>query len=108
MACFTVVVHNLLNVDFVDLKTQRYLASVFFVILWFSLFDKLRLFESTAFYIKLTFTTIRTSFDFLIIFFISIMAIGSSIFILNQNRLQSVDPIQAEVTDIWFFDALIN
>ena len=75
--------------------------------IWFSLFDKLRLFSKTAFYIKLTFTTIHNSCQFLLIFFISLMAIGSSIFILNQNR-STGENIQAEVTEIWFFDALIN
>ena len=83
MACMIVVIHNLINNDFIDLKYQRYVASILFVMIWFSLFDKLRLFSSTAFYIKLTFTTIRSSCQFLLIFFISLMAMGSSIFILN-------------------------
>ena len=75
--------------------------------MWFSLFDKLRLFAKTAFYIKLVFQTIKSSSQFFLIFFISIMAIGSSLFVLNQNRSDE-DTIQTDITNVWVFDAVIN
>ena len=75
--------------------------------MWFSLFDKLRLFAKTAFYIKLVFQTIKSSSQFFLIFFISIMAIGSSLFVLNQNRSDE-DTIQTDITSVWVFDAIIN
>ena len=80
------VFENLVNHQFIPMQYQRFLASFLFVILWFSMFDKLRLFANTAFYISLVFKTIKSSSQFLLIFFISLMAIGTSMFILNQNR----------------------
>ena len=61
------------------------------IILWFKLFDWLRLFEETAFYIELLFKTLYDIRVFIIIFIVTLAMFGSSMFMLQSNATVLVE-----------------
>ena len=77
--------------------------------LWFKVLDWLRLFDQTAFFIKLIFSTITGIGYFVIIMFIWYMLFGTAFYLLNLSRVEDeaasvIDPI----TGMWIFDSFFN
>lgn len=74
-------------------NTHRVVISFSLFIIWFKLFDWLRLWEDTAFYIKLISQTISDIGVFSIIFVIGLAMFGSGMFLLQNNMDQSESPL---------------
>ena len=89
------------------LETQRTLASVSVCFLWFKVFDWLRLFDSTAFFIALVVETLSSIRAFLIIMVVWYMMFGSAIYILDMS-LPAEQSIMPEVSNLWVLDAFQN
>ena len=89
------------------LETQRSLASVSVCFLWFKVFDWLRLFDGTAFFILLIEETLSSIRAFLIIMVVWYMMFGSAIYILNMS-LPADQSIMPEVSKVWLLDAFQN
>ena len=89
------------------LEAQRTLAAVSVCALWLKVFDWLRLFDGTAFFIKLIEETLWSIRAFIIIMVVWYMAFGSAIYILNMS-LPAEQSIIAEVSKIWVLDAFQN
>ena len=89
------------------LEKQRTLASVSVCFLWFKVFDWLRLFDGTAFFIKLIEETLTSIRAFLIIMVVWYMMFGSAIYILDMS-LPAEQSIMPEVSNLWVLDAFQN
>ena len=64
---------------------DRILAVFALFLLWVKLFEWLRLFESTAFYVSLLDETLNDIVVFVILFVIGLAMFGSSMFMLQNN-----------------------
>ena len=73
------------------IETHRVLASFSTIIIWFKLFDWLRLFEETAFYIELLFKTLYDIRVFIILFLVALAMFGSSMFMLHSNSTEILE-----------------
>ena len=69
-----------------SLQTQRFMAAISVCCLWLKLFDWLRLFEYTAFYVRLISLTLYNIRSFAVILVIVLMMFGSAVHILNLGR----------------------
>ena len=67
-------------------QTRRVIASLLVIIIWGKMFDWLRMFDSTSFYVLLIMRTIRDIMPFFTIFLIFLVTFGTALFILNSNR----------------------
>ena len=71
------------------------------------MFDWLRLFEKTAFYILLLSQTISDVSYFLILLVTTLMMFGVPMVVLNLNRVEE-NSIVEDSFNIWVFDMLLN
>ena len=68
--------------------------------------DWLRLFDQTAFFIKLIFSTISGINYFVIIMFIWYMLFGTAFYLLNLSRVDDEEAsVIDHISDIWIFDS---
>ena len=104
-----VLICNFLSL--IPLYNQRVFAAISVCFLWFKVFDWLRLFDTTAFFISLILDTIYDIRSFLMILFICYMMFGSAFYILNMNRVGVADAegqsaeIVPDISGFWVFDA---
>ena len=77
-------------------------------IIWFKLFDWLRLFEETAFYIKLVSKTLFDIRVFIILFLVGLAMFGSSIFMLHNNYSDDNTDLLPSIFGNFFVDILFN
>jgi len=68
-----------------SLLEQRLLAAFIILALWFKVFDWMRLFEQTSFYIRLIIETFVDIGYFMIIFFVALTANGCAMYMLQLN-----------------------
>jgi len=74
-------------------ETRRIMCSFLLFLVWSKMFDWLRMFDATSFYIKLIVATIIDITPFFLIFPIFLLTIGTSLHILNINRVENDDII---------------
>ena len=86
------------------LETQRFVAAIQVCFLWVKVFDWLRLFDGTAFYIRLIFKTADNTKYFLIIMLIWYMMFGCAVYILSLG-LPPEESIMESVFGFWVLDA---
>ena len=72
--------HAIANTDQI-----RIISALSVFVLWLKLFDWLRLFEQTAFYIKLLTATFMDLRSFMLLFFTGLAMFGSSIYMLQSS-----------------------
>ena len=78
------------------------------LLLWVKVFDWLRLFEKTAFYVRLIIETIYDVRIFIFVFFIACFAIGQPMYMLQLNKKSGDEDIIGPVTGHFAFDSLYN
>ena len=86
---------------------MRVLASIVSLCIFVKLFDWLRLFEGTAFYILLVGETFKDIQAFMILLICTLLSFGVPLYMLNMNRDESnevIDPIFG----FWGINVLIN
>ena len=89
----------------IPLETLRPIASVASCALFLKVFDWLRLFESTAFYIKLMSETLKDILPFMILILTTLATFGVPMIILNLDaKSQVVD----DVFGFWLVNMLLN
>jgi len=71
-------------------------------------FDWLRLFEKTSFYIRLITETFYDIGYFVIIFMVALSAIGCAMFMLQLNQAEGASPVVENVFNHYFIDSLYN
>jgi len=72
--------------DYPSIGKRCILSALIAIMMWIKMLDWLRLFDGTAFYIKLIVKTLSDVLPFFVIFIIFIFMFGSSLYILNMNR----------------------
>ena len=75
--------------------------------MWIKMKDLLRLFDTTAFFIKLILVTMSDIIPFLMILPIFIFAIGTSMYILNMERVDD-NEVMDSYTNFWPADVFIG
>ena len=100
---FVIMIMNLLDHEG-TLELQRTLASISVCFLWFKIFDWLRLFDKTAFFIKLIEDTLFAIRAFMIIMAVWYLMFGSAFYILNMG-LPEENSFMPDVSRFWILDA---
>ena len=98
---------TLMEIEWPDLPTRRVLVSVMLMFMWVKMKDLLRLFDTTAFFIKLIIVTMIDIIPFLLILPIFIFAIGTSLYILNMERIDD-NEVMDSYTGFWPADVFIG
>ena len=91
---------------FFDFAQLRVMASIAVCLLLFKLFDWLRLFDRTAFYILLIENTMLGIRGFMLVFLLALITFGLPMHMLDFNR--SDDKIVGDNFDFWVLDAIYN
>jgi hypothetical protein len=99
---------QLLDLNWPLLQSQRLLAAFVILALWFKVFEWLRLFEKTSFYIRLIQETFADIGYFFIIFLFALAAIGSAMYMLQLNQAQGAGDIVEAVFGHFFMDLIYN
>ena len=102
-----VVIWGLFNgSDPIERPTIRIVAAFSIILLGNKVFDWLRLFDGTAFFIKLLHETLREIVDFMILFLSALMMFGMAIYLIAQNM---TDGGLVQPSKWWFvFDIMLN
>ena len=77
---------TLVEIEWIELDMMRVIASLASCLLIIKLYDWLKLFTTTAFYIRLIEITLYDITGFLIIFIIALLICGIPLTILDMNR----------------------
>lgn len=80
------IVLTFFRVDIPSTGTRRVMGAIVVCLIWSKMFDWMRMFDATSFYIKLIIVTIKDILPFFLIFPVFLMTFGSALFILNTNR----------------------
>ena len=107
MTCLMMMILSMLNLDWPTLPTRRIIAALLVFILWFKMFDWMRLFDSTSFYIKLILVTIYDIMPFMVIYVIFLLMFGCAMDCISLNRGENDEIIESYI-GWWFIDLLIN
>ena len=97
---------TIMEIEWPDRPTRRVLVSVMLLFMWIKMKDLLRLFDTTAFFIKLILVTMYDIIPFLLILPIFIFAIGTSLYILNMERIDD-NEVMDSYTGFWPADVFI-
>ena len=88
---YIVVEHLILTDDETNKENERTVASLTVLIAWVKVFDWLRLFDETAFYMKLMRQTFIDMTSFVLIYFVGLAMVGSSMYIMQMNVVGTAD-----------------
>ena len=101
------ILNILLELDILPRELQIVLSSISSFLLLLKIYDWLRLFEQTAFFVKLVMATLSDIVPFMIVFDLSmsILAVPMAILNLNKNKAQDLVP---EYFGWWLIDSLFN
>ena len=98
---------TLMEIEWPDRPTRRVLVSIMLLFIWVKMKDLLRLFDTTAFFIKLIIVTMEDIIPFLLILPIFIFAIGTSVYVLNMERMDD-NEVMDSYTGFWPADVFIG
>ena len=84
------------------------MASFAICLLTLKIYDWLRLFETTSFFILLIGRTIIDIGPFMIFFMVALLAFGLPMSILDLNRSDEDATLISSTYGFWFFDLLVN
>ena len=101
------VVMTILKIDWPEAETRKSMAAILVFLIWSKMFDWLRLFDTTSFYIKLIVVTITDILPFFLIFPIFLLMFGSSMYILQTNRGDK-NAVVEEYVGWWGIDTTFN
>ena len=98
---------ELMDIEWPERPVRRVIVSVMLMFMWVKMKDLLRLFDTTAFFIKLIMVTMYDIIPFLMILPIFIFAIGTSMYILNMERVDD-NEVMESMTGFWPTDVFIG
>ena len=102
-----IIIFSMLNLDIPTIQTRCVLAALIAIMMWMKMLEWLRVFDSTAFFVKLIMQTMIDILPFFVIFFIFIFMFGSALYILSMNRV-SEEEIVESIFRGWLFNTFIN
>ena len=100
-------VHTIIELDEISVETLRILAAVASCLLFIKLYDWLRLFKATSFYVLLVRMTIRDILPFMTLFFVSLLIFGMPMNMLSHNRDEDTTLVEKSF-GLWLADTLFN
>ena len=103
---FTLVV-IICEADWPTIETRRVLVALMMIFLWTKMFEFLKVFDSTSFFVKLIQDTIMDIGPFMLILPLFILAFGTSMMILNFERDDDTT-IMDSYTGFWVWDICVN
>ena len=77
-----IVVSNLVQTDNSNKENERIMAAFTVFFAWVKVFDWLRLFDETAFYMKLLKQTLEDMWSFVLIYAVGLAMVGSSMYVM--------------------------
>lgn len=80
------VVVTVYKLDFIEEDTRKIMSALVGMLLWLKMFDWMRMFDTTSFYIKLIKQTFSDILPFFFIFPIFLASFGTPIYILSKSR----------------------
>lgn len=96
-----------LELDWPVLERRRLIGSLLVFVLWGKMFEWMRLFDATSFYIKLIIATVKDIIPFLMIHSLFLLCFGSAMESLSYNR-EPGDDVIGTYTGWWFIDVVID
>ena len=105
---FFLVFITLFNLEMVESNVRHVWCSILVILMWAKLFDWLRMFNKTSFYISLILTTVKDILPFFAIFPIFLFAFGSAMFILDSNTSGDEAQVLGTYGDSFVFNIFIN
>ena len=103
-----VILSNACPYIHMSMEWQRTLSTFAIVFLWFKVFDWLRLFDNTAFFVLLVVETAWSIRHFMMILVVWYMMFGSAFYILNMNSETDEEEILPHISGFWVFDAFMG
>ena len=102
-----ITVHSLFSLELISIENIGILTSFASCLLMLKIYDWLRLFEKTSFYVKLVELTLEGVGWFMILFLVALVGFGLPMSMLDMNRGENAHLI-AQIFGWWFIDALYN
>ena len=102
-----VTVHSLFKLELISVENIGILTSFASCLLMLKIYDWLRLFEKTSFYVKLVELTLEGVGWFMILFTVALVGFGLPMSMLDMNRSEDTHLI-IPIFGWWFIDALYN
>ena len=100
---------TLANREYISIEIHRRLAALVSCLLILKVYDWLRLFETTSFYMQLVYLTVSNIFSFMILFLIALLMFGIPISMINMGRSQEDNStLVSPHFQNWFMDAIFN
>jgi hypothetical protein len=101
------IIQSFESFNVVDIDKLRVYASVASCLIVVKVFDWLRLFGNTSFYILLMTETLYDIRYFIVLIFLCLAMFGIPMVVLNQNRSDD-NSVISKTFDFWFIDMMIN
>ena len=102
-----ILAHTGLRIDLISVEALRILAAIASCLTLLKLFDWLRLFEDTAFYVLLVFETLKDIRHFLFLLLTTLMMFGVPMLMLDANSSDGKEVIE-ETFGFWLADLIYN
>ena len=90
--------------DIIPREIMRNFAAFSIICLWFKVYDWLRLFNNTAFFVRLIEETFISIKSFLIVIFVFFMMFGSAFYVINMNLADELS-VMPNFSHFWFINA---
>ena len=90
--------------NLIPLDQERNFAAISIICLWFKVYDWLRLFNDTAFFVRLIEETFLSIKSFLIVIFVFFMMFGSAFYVINMNLADELS-VMPNFSHFWFINA---
>ena len=108
MFTLTIAFHTLLEMTLIPIESLRILAAVASLFLLMKVYDWLRLFENTAFYVLLLQETLNDLKWFLVLLGVAFLMFGLPMSMLSLNRSDEDSRLIQERFEFWFIDLIYN
>ena len=103
-----IVVLGLFHQELPSFETQRVMAAISSLFLWIKVFDWLKLFSQTSFFVKLIEETLIDIKHFIVIFFVALFMFGVPMYILGLNRGEDDGLVDEVFGTNWFLNSFYN
>ena len=107
MTTFIMIMFTAFDMEWPQLEHRRIIASLLVFSLWFKMFDWMRLFDNTSFYIKLILKTVSDIVPFMAIHILFLLMFGCAMQCLSMNRGED-EEVVGSYTGWWFIDVVID
>ena len=101
-------VHYLLGLTLLDGEILRTMAAISSSLLVAKIYDWLRLFENTGFYVQLLEATVSSIGWFMLLFLVALLVFGLPLSMLSLSREGEDERIMDYTLFFWLYDVLYN